>query len=115
MAHSSARSLKGVPPVTDEELRQMHGGIIGLIKNFAVEGDGLGIDLRQVGIFCRNTPGGKKGLELWQEYAERRDKWGGEANYDFADFIREILETAGYPLKSPKSSAAFRITRRNKK
>ncbi|MDP3795207.1 MAG: hypothetical protein Q8R13_04770 [bacterium] len=95
----STKSLEAVVPATDEELCEMHGGIIGLMKHFPVEGDKLGIDLRQAGIFCRNTPGGKKGLELWQEYVSRRDAPTAPVNYHFGRFICEVLADAGYPIK----------------
>lgn len=62
------KGLNRVAPATADELYEMSGGVIGLMKHFPVEGDKLGLDMRQAGIFCRNTPGGKKGLALWQEY-----------------------------------------------
>ena len=104
-----------IAAMTDDEFSEMTGGIIGLVKHFSIEGDKLGLSLRQAGIFCRNTPRGKKGLELWSEFVRRRGAWGGHANYDFADFIREVLAAAGCPLKSPRSSVALRITLKNKK
>jgi len=54
--------------------------------------------MEQVGIFIRNTPGKKKGEELWREFTSRRDRSGAPEDYSFVTFMSEVLAEAGHPV-----------------
>ncbi len=88
---------QNVAVATMAELQQVIGGIMGLHTCIPSASDHLGLDMAQVGIFCRNTPGGKKGEQLWQEFKGRM-KASSNENYDFTSFMTEVLAEAGHPL-----------------
>ncbi|HWP61776.1 MAG TPA: hypothetical protein VN495_04195 [Candidatus Paceibacterota bacterium] len=79
------------------EMQEVIGGIFGLAKCIPGAAEVLALSNRQIGIFVRNTPGGKKGEELWREFTRRRDSWQGSEPYSFTDFVREVLAGAGHP------------------
>ena len=73
-----------------EELTAVTDGIIG-IQMAIMSAEGHGLTVEQIGIFVRNTPDNKKGDELWLEFTSRRDKPDAKEDYDFVDFIREVI------------------------
>jgi hypothetical protein len=86
-----------ISPVTMKELNDVTDDLTGLMVCIPSASDQLGLDMRQIGIFCRNTPGGKKGEALWIEFTTRRDKQP-KGEYDFKNFMKEVLTEAGHPI-----------------
>jgi len=95
---AAPRSLTGVPPATMDELNRVAENLLGLMRCIPAASDHLGLDMRQVGVFCRNTPGKKTGEALWREFTSRRDAPDAPQGYGFTNFMREVLAEAGYPL-----------------
>jgi hypothetical protein len=90
-------ALQETPEVTLEELQQTMDGIYGLMRCIPQASDLLGLSMCQVGIFCRNTPGGKKGEELWREFTSRRNA-KPDGTYNFTHFMEEVLAEAGHTI-----------------
>ena len=91
------KTLDGVPEATMKELEAVTDGIFGLMTCIPRAADQLGLDMRQVGIFCRNTPNGAKGEALWREFTSRRDS-PKTPGYGFTHFMRDVLAEAGHPI-----------------
>ncbi len=90
-------TLRGVPEVTAEEIDTVADGNEELTRTILVTVSLLHMDARRVGIFCRNTPGGKKGDALWREFTERVQK-NATNDYSFEHFMQETIAEAGYPI-----------------
>ena len=74
-----------------EELTAITDGVIGVQMGIQSAADNHGVSMEDIGIFVRNTPGGKKGSDLWDEFKSRRDKPGAKEGYGFVHFIREVV------------------------
>jgi len=91
-----------IPPLarfsesTREEIERISEGIFGIADSLPKAAAQLNLSEEQIQIFCKNTPGKKKGLKLFDEFKRRRSARSG---YYFNDFMREVLAEAGYPLK----------------
>lgn len=87
-------------PSLEEALLEVADSITGLQYGIRVASDQLGLTSEQIGIFVRNTPGNKKGEDLWREFTSRRDKVGDQEDYNFARFMIEVLAEAGFPIST---------------
>jgi hypothetical protein len=69
-------------------------GIIGIQMGIiaAVRQDGL--KMEQIQSFVQHTPGGKRGEALWDEFRRRRMQPNQKEDYDFTNFIREVITEA---------------------
>jgi hypothetical protein len=85
-------SSAGIP--TYEELTSVADNIIGVRMGIMGAVDHHGVSMEDIGTFVRNTPDGKKGSDLWDEFKSHRDKPGAQEGYCFADFIKEVVAQA---------------------
>lgn len=83
-----------------EEMMEVTDGLIGIQQGIMSATDILQLTNEQIGFFVRNTPDGKKGEALWQEFRRRQHDKGGDDEYTFITFVREVLKEAGHPLPS---------------
>lgn len=81
-------SIQNIAPFSANELEETVGGILGLMVCIPQATDALSIGNDQLGVFCRNTPNGE---ELWVQFSTRRDSEETSADYNFVDFMREVL------------------------
>jgi cold shock CspA family protein len=95
---SVSDSTNGMPSL--EELLALVDGIIGLRQGIMCASGVLELTNEQIAIFVRNTPDGKKGEALWREFRQRQHDEGGDSEYTFVNFVREVLKEAGHPLPS---------------
>ncbi len=84
--------------VTPEEMMDVLGKT-GMAELACMAAGTLGLTNAQVGIFIRNTPGGKKSDELLDEFMRRNADTGD--GYNFCTFMREVLAEAGHPYTIP--------------
>ena len=87
----------GTPQLLDE-LNVVAGGILWLGHNIRVAAATLELSDQQTSIFLQNTPSGKKGDELCKEFWRRQADNGGEGEYTFITFVREVMKNAGHPV-----------------
>ncbi len=85
-------------PFTFEELAATIDGVYGLRMCIADSTRQLQLSSIQVAIFCRNTPGGAKGEALWNTFKARRDAPNAQKDYDFGQFMKEVMAEAGHPI-----------------
>lgn len=86
----------GMPSL--QEMLEVTDGLIGIQQGIMGATDVLQLTNEQIAIFVRNTPDGKKGEALWQEFRRRQHNKGGDDEYTFVTFVREVLKEAGHPL-----------------
>jgi cold shock CspA family protein len=88
------------PPCEDftwDELEAVTDGVFGLMQCIPAASKQLDLSNRHIGVFLRNTPGGKRGEELWKEFRRRQADKGSD-EYSFVTFMREVLSQSGCPV-----------------
>ena len=91
-------SLQKVRYARPQEIVCAADNIVAMIANIMLSSAQLGLNMRQVGIFCRNTPGHKTGEDLWSVYCSRENSHPKREHYNFAKFMKEVLAEAGHPI-----------------
>lgn len=94
--------IADVPPLRPEEAEAVHQRMLGLVIPILAAKSELKLTDEHLAVFCRNTPGGKKGEALWDEFKSRQRKHAEThiTYYLFSDFMREVIESEGFPLPS---------------
>ena len=80
-----------------QKLQQTIDDLIGVQMGIMSASDLLGLSNEQLEAFCDATPNGE---ELWDKFKARRDSKETPDNYDFKNFMVEILAETKCPVEA---------------